>query len=382
MVALQPKPKVIFLGPLPPPFIGPTLATKVILGSSLAQRYELIHLDTSDHRGIETFGRIDFWNLLLPLIHYSKLVWLLIRYRPVLVYIPISQTTLGYAKDSIFIIISKVFRRKVICHLRGGNFGNWFAGASAFTQRYVKAIHSSVDGQIVLGKKLVSMFEGLLPRNRLFVVPNGKDIKLDATRTDRPQRPLQVLFLSNLVKSKGVLDVLGAVSAVKARCPGVRFTFVGAWFEKETRERFFEYLEQNRNLPVEVKGTLSGNEKAKVLGESSVLVFPTYYPPEGHPWVLIEAMANSLPIVTTDHAAISESVIDGENGFLVAKRSPNEVADKLIRLLSDDELRKRMAARSRELYIDNFTEAKMVESLNYAFDQVVGAEIAGSVADA
>ena len=103
------------------------------------------------------------------------------------------------------------------------------------------------------------------------------------------------------------------------------------------------------------------------MNESDLLVMPTYYPAEGHPWVIVEALAAGLPVISTDQGAISESVIDGVNGYLVDKRDAGAVAAK-IRLLSDDSaMLDQMSARSRALYIEQFTEARMVARLADAF---------------
>ena len=52
------KPKIIFFGSVPPPYIGPNVATVIILNSGLKNKFDLIHLDTSDHRGLSTLGAI------------------------------------------------------------------------------------------------------------------------------------------------------------------------------------------------------------------------------------------------------------------------------------------------------------------------------------
>ena len=104
---------------------------------------------------------------------------------------------------------------------------------------------------------------------------------------------------------------------------------------------------------------------------ADIFVFPTYYPPEGHPWVVVEAMANSLPIISTNHAAIPDSVVDGENGFLVDKRATDKIAERLVQLADDSVLRERMSKRSRELYLEGFTEQKMVDQMTLVFHQLL-----------
>ena len=97
------KPKVIFLGPVPPPYMGPTLATSVILDSKLRKKMDLIHLDTSDHRALEKLGVIDLRNIYLALKFSFILMFLIVARKPDLVYIPVSYATLAYIKDSILL---------------------------------------------------------------------------------------------------------------------------------------------------------------------------------------------------------------------------------------------------------------------------------------
>ena len=82
-------------------------------------------------------------------------------------------------------------------------------------------------------------------------------------------------------------------------------------------------------------------------------------------------MAAGLPIISTDQGAITESVIDGVNGFIVKKQNPQQIAEKIKILIEKSELRLKMGNESRRLYEENFTEEKMVERLTQAFNAVL-----------
>jgi glycosyltransferase involved in cell wall biosynthesis len=285
------------------------------------------------------------------------------------VYIPHSQTTIGYLKDSPMIIIARLLGRRVVGHLRGGNWRNWLGGASWATRAYVRLVHGMVDGQIVLGETLRGLFSDVLPPERIFVVPNGKDIAY-------PPRPpaddrVRVVYLGNMIRTKGVLDVLHAVPSVAARCRNAEFQFAGAWDSPDVRREVEEFLAANPGLPIRWLGATHGAQKLDLRNRADVFVYPTYYPPEGHPWVIVEAMAAGLPIVSTDQGAIVESVMDGRNGFIVPKRSPAVVAERITQLVEDAALRARMGAESRRLYEAEFTEARMVARLGDALAAVV-----------
>lgn len=363
--------RVILIGPLPPPQMGPTLATEVLLRSSLRERFEVIHLDTSDHRPLSTLGRLDVTNVYLALKSYVVLVALIIRYWPAGVYIPVSQTTVGYLRDSGYILIAKSFGRRVICHLRGGNFRRWFDSTTLPTRMWVRSVHALVDGQIVLGECLRIIFDGLVAQSKVFVVPNGKDIEFDPS-ADRDAGNLRVLYLANMRRTKGALDALAAVPLILRSCEDVEFVFAGGWSEPDVHDEFHQLLRANPDFPVSVMGSVVGDAKYELFSSADVFLFPSYYPPEGHPWVIVEALAAGLPIVATDQGAITESVLHGENGFIVEKRNPEAIAEKIVLLANDEQLRLRMGAASRRLYETEFTERSMVERFASAINLSLG----------
>ena len=365
--------KILFLGSLPPPYIGPTLATEVILNSSLKNRFHLIHLDTSDHRSLKTLSQIDFQNIYGAVRSYFQLLVRLVAERPDVVYIPISQTTIGYLRDSFYILVAKIFGKKVICHLRGGHFKRWYDSSSRLTRLYVRCCHRRVDGQIVLGENLRSLFECLMPAKRIFVVPNGKDYLISADPRPVTNR-MRVLYLSNFIASKGFGDLLEAAPIVLEKTQSVEFLLAGEAVDSRTQELVDQYRKKFAHLPVTIRNTMTGSEKQQAFAHSDIFVFPTYYPPEGHPWVIIEAMAAGLPIISTDQGAITESVIDGVNGFIVEKKNPQQIAEKILYLLENPELRHQMGRASRELYLQKFTEEKIVERLSACFNTVLSSE--------
>lgn len=361
------------MGKLPPPYIGPAVATQIILNSNLKDKFELIHLDISDHRDINTLGKWDFTNFYLVFKQYFNLIRLLIKHKPGLVYIPVGQTTVSYCRDSVFILLSKLFGRKVLCHLRGGNFKKWYNSSNEMVKWWVRFVHRKVDGQIVLGNNLRHLFNFLLPEEKIFVVPNGGNYIFPSL----PKREdnIQVLYLGNFISTKGIFDVLKAAAIINEREDmkniNIMFLFAGSWRDNEVKKEFERMLEEHSGLPVRVLGPVTGEEKCRVLASSDIFVFPTYFPPEGHPWVIVEAMAAGLPIISTDHGAIAESVIHNENGFIIEKRSPIQIAEKIQYLSDHPEIRKRMGNKSRQFYLANFTEEKMVERLMIAFHSVL-----------
>jgi glycosyltransferase involved in cell wall biosynthesis len=212
------------------------------------------------------------------------------------------------------------------------------------------------------------MFEPFVPRERIFVVPNGEDFpEFEGLGRDyRAREAFHVVYLGNLIPLKGVDDLLRAAPLVLARHPGTRFTFAGAWRSDDFRgwaEGFARDL-----AGVRFAGPVDRAAKTALLREADLFVFPSTR--EGHPWVIVEALAAGLPIVSCDAGCIRESVLDGRNGRLVPMRDPETLARTISELLGDPERLGAMARESRRHYLTRFTRSDFRHAL---FDALRGA---------
>ena len=344
--------RLIVIGPLPPPHHGVTVSTSLVLANPiLRDRFDVDHVDTSDHRSGGNIGGWDLTNVRLGLLAVLRLARKL-RGRPGVVYLPLSQSTPGLLRDSIFVFAASVRRSKVAAHLRGSEFGDYYRGAHPIMQRWIRATLARVDSVAVMAESLKVVFEGLVSAERITVVANG-------TPDFEPKSPVQrdpehVLFLSHLRQRKGVIEAVEAALLVLPSRPSTRFTFAGDW-ESPELELALRQRAGTANGRIEFRGPVSGAEKDQLLGSAAVLLFPPVEP-EGHPRVVLEAMAVGLAIVTTDRGAISETVVNGDGGFVLGDPVPRELADRVLTLLADTELRERMGRRARARYLERFTQ--------------------------
>ena len=362
------KPKILLLGKLPPPYMGPAIATQILLNSRLTERYEVLHVNTNVHESLETLGTWSFGKVWKNLSIYAHFIEVLRREQPDLVLIPISQATLGFLKDSVFLLLCELFGRKALIQLRGSNIQSWLAGVSVPMRAYVEAVLRTAQGAIVLGNNLRHLFADYFPEDRIFVVPNGANYH--NPRREARNGQVTVLYLANLQSSKGIEDVVRGVKLLKEQgVNGFVLDVVGAWRDAETEAACLQLVAEHA-LPVYFHGPAYNADKFRFMAQSDVFVF-TPREPEGHPWVVVEALASGLPIVSTDQGAITESVRDGVNGFIVEPRSPQQIADRVQRLIEHPALRFRQAGASRRHYEENFTEEKMVERLSAAFDRIL-----------
>jgi glycosyltransferase involved in cell wall biosynthesis len=359
---------VIILGKLPPPHFGPAIATDIILHSRLRDKFNLIHIDTRLNSAIQTMGEVGFKKIFLTIKIYFNFINALLKRRVKLVLIPIAQETSALIKDAGFILLARLFRKKVVLHLRGSSLLTWYINSNSFSRRFFSWIFSMSNGAIVLGEKLKYIFEPFLIPSKIFVVPNGGDFLFPPKR--RHDTSVNLLYVGNLLPGKGLEDVLKAMKFISGQEKnGIRLEVVGA-LAKLDYEMVCKEIVKRNNLPVNFYDTKSGNEKLQFFADADIFIF-TPRDPEGHPWVLVEAMAARLPIISTDQGAIIESVKDRINGFIVEPGRPEQIAEKIQFLIEHPEIRSEMARESRRLYEENFTEEKMIDKLTQAFNTIL-----------
>ncbi len=355
------KNKIIIVGSLPPPFHGSNIYSQNLLNSKIKEEFEVFHLDTSDHRNLDNLSKLDFINVCLAVKNIAELVWMLIKIKPDLVYIPPAASFLPYLRDGLFILsVNLVSRATIITHMhRGEYFRTEFYEKSNFlVSFFIQWTLSKVYTAIVLGKSLKSTFQGFV-RN-VEVVPNGSNFDPFNNRkyVIKPEKKeIIVSYLGNLFEKKGVLDLLQAAKTVLDKSKNVKFRFAGPWTQQEswTKSRAFSFIYENNLLSkVEFMGTVLNKDKEKFLLDTDIFAFPSWF--EGFPLVILEAMAAACPIISTKGVgAIPEVVIDGANGILVEKQNPKQIADAIIKLIKDPGLRKKMGEASRKRFKKYYT---------------------------
>jgi glycosyltransferase involved in cell wall biosynthesis len=191
-----------------------------------------------------------------------------------------------------------------------------------------------------------SFTRGLLPatfREKTHVILGGADPAGSSPPHAVPKAGgPAILFVGRLVKSKGVDDLLLAYKAIKRAIPDARLVIVGDGPERDNLVRMSRELGLDPE-DVRFKGTLRGQALDQEYDNSSVVVLPSKRvqddpATETFGLSLVEALMHSKPIVGSRLGGIPEIVEPGVNGFLVHESRPDELAEILRRLLSDENL--------------------------------------------
>lgn len=197
---------------------------------------------------------------------------------------------------------------------------------------------------------------GLLPVHTPSVVVNGSGVDVSRySATVLPQTGTRFLLIARLLGDKGVREYAQAAERIKAAYPHAQFSLVG-WIDANP-----DAIKQ-AELDAWVKqGTLDYMGRMEdvrpAIDACSVYVLPSYR--EGTPRTVLEAMAMGRPIITTDAPGCRETVIDGENGFLVPLKSVDALVAAMERFIKEPDLVARMAKRSRQIAEDKYDVHKV-----------------------
>ena len=361
---------VVFFCKFPPPYTGMTIGTQSF-SEMVASERETVVIDTAARSPTPGRSALSHIRYYLPYAfrYAGKLFDLARAVRAPSVdtlYIVASPSLHGHISDVLAVATARRHVDHVVAHVHNGNFTDVFE-RSTVPDWLVGYFRRSVDRFVFSSTSLSERCADHLPASKRTTVHNTVDERVRCTeaeieekiraRTER--KKLRIVFLSNMIRSKGYGDVAEAAAILRERSD-LRFEldYYGAWNDAGERREFEERLEElELNDVATVHGPVTDRSAIKeLLLEADVFVLPTYYPREAQPFAIVEAMNAGTPVISTRHVSIPEYVHDGRNGYLVSKRSPDQIADAVSKL-ADASNWARKARAARTVYENQFSPA-------------------------
>lgn len=350
------KSHILFIAPFPPPVHGSAMVSQQIRDSRVINEYfhcDYVNLSTS--RRMDEIGKrspIKIWRFVFA---YIKTFCKLLTRRYDLCYLAITCHGIGFLKDAPFALLCKLFRRKIIIHQHNKGMD---ADVNKWSYSWLLPLVYRNAKVILLSWLLYPDIERIVPKENVVICPNGTTVEKREGKIQKANNAApHLLFLSNLIESKGVFVLLDALKILADK--GILFycDFVGGETKEIDNERFTaEVNRRNLGRKVIYHGRKYGTEKDAFLEQSDIFVFPTYYNNECFPLVLLEAMAYQLPIITTNEGGIPDVVQDGVNGIICPRRDAKAVANALEKLIKDSYLRHKMGIAGYKRLHEEFTE--------------------------
>jgi glycosyltransferase involved in cell wall biosynthesis len=335
--------------------MGPAVGTQVMCRALRDAGVDVIHVNTFDHRHISNVGVLDIRNVTLALRHAFQLAWKAFREPVCFVYIPISQNRWGYARDALFISISRALRRRVVIHFHGARLQEFFTASTPLEQWVIRKTLQSATLAIALTPRLVAAFDGLVSTDKVRVLenaipdpwPNGITNLLETRRGRREK--LRLLYVANDFATKGA-HVAAAALATPALRDAV-LHIVGAPALDVVRRLEQQANDRGVRERVHLLGELLEDDKVRQYEWADIFVYPTEN--DAQPLVVLEAMAAGLPIVTTAEGGIPETV--GNAAIVVDVGDHPGFMTALTKLAASRADRLALGAAARARFVERYT---------------------------
>ena len=202
---------------------------------------------------------------------------------------------------------------------------------------------------------------------RIITINNGTDTNFFVPKERNDMEEPYVLYTGRLDSRKGLVDLIKSAEYVCQEYSKIKFILTGKGPNKKYLEQRINELGLKKNFYF--AGFVARPKLLEYYQNATVYVLPSYY--EGLPTTLLEAMSCGIPTIATDVKGSSEVITDGETGLLVPPRDPKRLADAILRLLEEEELRKRIGINARRHVVDNYDWEIITDKIEKAYKMVL-----------
>ena len=359
------KPTVLFILHMPPPIHGASMMGKYIHDSKVVnETFDCHYINLTTAKNLEDIGKagirklFKFFQLLVRICKEVK------RLKPQLVYVTPNACGGAFYKDFIVVQLLKIMGCNVVAHYhnKGVVTRQECKPDKWLYKRFFKGIRV-----ILLAEPLYADIQRFVKREQVMFCTNGIPESHSTIKVVREDNIPHILFLSNLLIDKGVLTLLDACKQLKEQGYVFQCDFVGGETADIDTERFKQECVQRGIADcVTYHGRKYGDEKLFFFKKANLFVLPTFN--ECFPLVLLEAMEQGLPCISSAIGGTPEIVDEGKTGFLVPCREVMPLAERISILLTDESLRKRLGEAGRIKFEKEYTLQRFAEKIKQCLE--------------
>ncbi|TYC51812.1 glycosyltransferase family 1 protein [Zoogloea oleivorans] len=312
--------KVLLLSPLPPPVGGIATWTGLALNAAELDEEIAVELQDTAVKGRSVIapslvGKVVIGGAQAVMIAISFL-WRCVARRPNVIHL-CTPTDLGLVRDIVLVAIARALFIPVVVHFHRGKVPDYpelMSRQGSFEALLVRAIIYLSHRVIVLNDPALvalSPYGG----SKLTILANMVDCSEKTLRTTplvkRDSTATHVLFVGHVVERKGILDLVSACISLRESSLDIRLKVVGPYVD-EFRDRILELAGASTGSGtdwLEFTGSCGPDKVKDEMKRADIFCLPSYA--EGFPYVILEAMAVGLPIISTQVGAMPQALADG-----------------------------------------------------------------------
>lgn len=346
--------KICVLGPSLSAVSGVSTHLNQLFSSGLAEKFNLLHFQVGsqgrNEGALGKLGRLLFG----PVVFFI----FLLRHRPEVVHLNTSLDQKSYWRDLVFLLISRLLRKRVVFQKHGGPLPEQFFPNSKILTGLFRSVLRMPTAIVVLGQEEYEAYRRFVPGRHVVEIPNAIEAGALTQRTlDKENNGvLHLVYLGRMAVNKGIFEAVEACAWLVGHGHELRFTLAGGGPDEDRLRERVRAL--GLESYVHFAGPLFGEEKDALWRNADVFVFPTYHR-EGLPYALLEAMAAGVVPVTTRVGAIPDVMQEGVHGLFVPPQDVGALVQAITRLDGDRALLLQMARAGRARVLEHYSIARL-----------------------
>lgn len=337
---------------MPPPVHGAAVIGKYIHDSKIInETFDCVYINPSASKNVSSIGKLSFDKMFFLLSQLIKIIKTVKKEKPDLCYLTPSTCGWGFYRDCITVYFLKKTKNKILFHFHNRpekRFGDKWYNKKLYMHFFRGANY------IFLDDVLTRDFKGYLNKKHLYICPNGIEPVTSNFEIKSDSNTVKFVFLSNLIRNKGVYDLLEACKMLKLRKYNFTCDFIGKSGDIECDDFVRDIEKYGLSDIVKYLGPKYDSEKYACLSKHDVLVFPTYYETFG--LVLLEAMQIGLACIGSKEGAIPQIISNKETGLLIKKHDPLDLAAKMEYCINNRDKVKIMGQKGKEKFLKQYTK--------------------------
>jgi len=248
----------------------------------------------------------------------------------------------SFLRKSLVLLMAKAFSKKVVFHIHGGGFKEFFA-VSKIRAKLILYILRKADKVICLTDEWHGYFCSNLGLYNVQVVANPIELP-NIQKSHLHNGVINMLFLGAIVKSKGIFDLIAYLSTNSYFINNKLHLHIGG---EGDLIQLYSFLEDPQNREgIVYHGWVDSDKKGKLFQLADIFILPSYY--EGLPMGVLEAMSYGKPIIATRVGGIPSVVKPGLNGWLYAPNNEKELDTIFEEIIKQPDLLQQYGANSRK----------------------------------
>ena len=268
---------------------------------------------------------------------------------------------ISFKRKYYYLKIVNYFRCKIILQNHGGALFEQYKLTSNKWRHRIRSTFENVDKIISLSENEKNCILKIIPIANVEVLANS--VVIPEIKKKAKSDFIKITFLGHIKKEKGIFDLLIIVKRLITNNFRVKLT-IGGFGETELLKLKINNLSISSN--VEFLGWITSVQRNKILEESDIFVLASYT--EAMPMSILEAMAYSLPVVSTFVGGIPELVIHGESGFLIRPGDLDSLYNYLVLLIKNEKLRDSFGKNGRNIIKKRHNIEIVIKKLETIYD--------------